>query len=243
MSKAPELIIQDFAGAHNSDLGKTRARLIKGGSWKRQRVIVILPAADMIPAKVALSHWNLAFSPNNGVVRILALGDEVGVAYSQAIEQILEHPEFSKWEYILSIEHDNLPPSDGVIRLIERMEGHPELSAISGLYFCRGEGGCPQIWGDPKDPIVNFRPQPPDPNGGLVECCGLGQGFCLYRLSMFKDKNLRRPWFKTLNGKDGTGIGTQDLYFWTDARKHGYRAAVDCSVKVGHMDIATGMIW
>jgi len=63
----PALIIQDFGGGHSADLGKTRARLIKGGSWKKQRIIVILPAADTIPAKVALTHWNLAFPPNNGV--------------------------------------------------------------------------------------------------------------------------------------------------------------------------------
>ena len=38
-------------------------------------------------------------------------------------------------------------------------------------------------------------------------------------------------------GENGTGIGTQDLYFWGDARKYGYRCAIDCSVKVGHYDL------
>ena len=49
----------------------------------------------MISAKVALSHWNLIFPPNNGVFRMLCLGMEVGDAYSQAIEQILAHPDLS----------------------------------------------------------------------------------------------------------------------------------------------------
>jgi hypothetical protein len=53
---------------------------------------------------------------------------------------------------------------------------------------------------------------------------------------MFKNPQLKKPWFKTLNGRDGQGIGTQDLTFWSDARKHGYRCAIDCSVKVGHYD-------
>src|SRR5690348_15372247 len=122
----PQLVTtQDFAGAHNSDLQKTTARLIKGSSWKKQRVVVIIPAGASIPAKVALSHWNLAFPPNNGVVRYLAQGMEVGDAYSTAIEQILAHPDLSQWEYVLTVEHDNTPPSDGVIRLIEQMENHP----------------------------------------------------------------------------------------------------------------------
>lgn len=227
-----------FSGAHNADLEGTRARLLRGGSWKKQRIVVVIPSADLIPAKVALSHWNLAFPPNNGVARILAQGLEVGDAYSSAIEQVLAHPEFSQWEYLLTIEADNCPSGDGVIKLVERMDAHPEMACIGGLYFTKGEGGCAQIWGDINDPVVNFRPQLPDPNGGLVECYGTGMGFNLWRLKMFKDERLKKPWFRTLNGRDGQGIGTQDLTFWSDARKYGYRCAIDCAVKVGHYDYA-----
>jgi len=193
----------------------------------------------MIPAKVALSHWNLAFPPNNGVCRILAQGMEVGDAYSTAVENILAHPDLSQWEYLLTVEHDNMPPPDGVIRLVEQLEAHPEFACIGGLYFTKGEGGVAQIWGDPLDPIPNFRPQVPV-NDALVECCGTGMGFNLFRLAMFKDKKLRKPWFVTQT-KDG--VATQDLYFWGDARKHGYRCAIDCSVKVGHHDASTGVTW
>lgn len=236
-----QLIVQDFGGKLSADLPEQRARLIKGGSWKRQRVIVIIPADTMIPSKVALSHWNLMFPPNNGVMRILAQGMEVGDAYSTALEQILAHPELREWEYVLTLEHDNMPPPDGVLQLLKRMEEHPEFACIGGLYWTKGDAGVPQIWGDPKDPVVNFRPQPPDPAGGLVECCGTGMGFNLWRLSMFKDEKLRRPWFKTVAGKEG--IGTQDLYAWGDFRKHGYRCAVDCSVRVGHYDHGADIVW
>lgn len=236
----PQLIMQDFGGAHNADKNGTSARLIRGASWKKQRIVVILPAADLIPAKVALTHWNLYFPPNNAVVRLLALGMEVGDAYSTTIEQVLANAELSKWEYILTIEHDNTPPPDGIIKLLERMEAHPELSCIGGLYFTKGEGGVAQIWGDPRDPILNFRPMQPDLNGGLVECCGTGMGFNLWRLQMFKDKRLRKPWFVTQK-KDG--VSTQDLYAWTDFRKYGYRCAIDCSVRVGHHDHNTDTTW
>lgn len=234
-----ELVIQDFGGKLNGDMVNTRARLMKGGSWKKQRIVSVIPAAELIPAKVYLSHVNLIYPPNNGVLRILALGDEVGVAYSQAIDGVLSHPELKDWEYLLTIEHDNLPPQDGVIKLIETLEEHPELSCISGLYFTKGEGGCAQIWGDPNDPLPNFRPQVPKPEA-LVECCGTGMGFAMWRISMFKDSRLPRPLFKTK--KDITGCGTQDLMFWSNARKYGYRCAVDCRVKVGHID-QSGTIW
>ena len=209
---------------------------MRGGSWKKQRVIVILPSSDLIPAKVALSHWSMAFPPNQAVHRMLALGQEVGEAYTNALNGILAHPDLSQWEYILTIESDNMPPPDGLIKLIERMEQNPQFACIGGLYWCKGPGGCAHIWGDIKDPVMNFRPQPPSPSGDLVECYGTSMGFNLWRISMFKDERLRKPWFKTLNGKDGQGIGTQDLYFWGDAKKYGYRCAVDCSVKVGHYD-------
>ncbi len=242
MTTKPQFIIQELAtaGIHNGDVGKARTRLDKSKHWKRQRIVVLLPTAEMIAAKVALSHWALSFPPNNGVARLLAIGVEVGEAYSTAIEQVLHHPELSQWEYLLTIESDNMPPADGVLKLLERMETNPQFSGIGGLYYTKGEGGVPQIWGDVKDPVMNFRPQLPDVNGGLVECNGTGMGFNLWRMSLFKDKKLRRPWFVTQR-KDG--IATQDLYFAIDARKHGYRFAIDCSVKVGHYDINTDTVW
>ncbi len=238
----PQLLLQDLAtaGINNGAIGKTRSRLDKSKSWKRQRIVVILPTAESIPAKVALTHWNLVFPPNNAVARILAIGMEVGEAYSTAIEQVLAHPELSKWEYILTVEHDNMPPADGVIKLLEHMEANPKLDCVGGLYFTKGDGGVAQIWGDPKDSILNFRPQLPDANGGLVECCGTGMGFNLWRMSMFKSKKLRRPLFKT---EKTNGVTTQDLYFWSDARKHGHRCAIACDVKVGHYDLASDTVF
>jgi hypothetical protein len=203
---------------------------------------MLIPAGKSIPTKVYLSHCSLIFPPNQASFKMAAIGMEVGEAFSTAIQDILNHPELSQWEYILTIEHDNIPPQDGLVKLLKRMEDHPEFSCIGGLYWTKGEGGVPQIWGDPND-ALNFRPQPPDPNGGLVECQGTGMGFNLFRLSMFKDERLRKPWFKTLNGSEGQGVGTQDLYFWSDARKYGYRCAIDCSVKVGHYEDSTGITW
>lgn len=236
------------AGFNNEDLAKSSLRVIEGGSWLKQRCIVILPSSDLIPAKVALAHWAMAFPPNQAVHRMLALGCEVGAAYSQAIAEIIAHPDLSQWEFILTIEADNCPPPDGVVRLMKQMHAHPELACIGGLYWCKGyDSLAPHIWGDIKDPVVNYRPQPPMP-GQLVECYGTSMGFNLWRTSLFRDERLARPWFKTLDGSEGKGIGTQDLAFWNDARKYGYRCAVDCSVLVGHYDHAgsfgpAGMMW
>lgn len=236
-----EIVNSDtFIGKHNANLPTSRSRILRGGSWKKQRIIVLLPASEMMSTRVALSHWNLIFPPNNAVHRMLCLGMEVGDAYSQAIEAILNEPTLSTWEYVLTIEADNMPPMDGVILLCESMEQHPELACIGGLYWTKGEGGVAQIWGDPSDPILNFRPQAPQAET-VQECCGTGMGFNLWRLSMFKDKKLRKPWFRTQAGKNG--VGTQDLYFWGDARKHGYRCGVDTRCRVGHYDVGNDFVW
>jgi len=239
MSAKPQIVTLD-GGVHNTDLEGARERILKGGSWKKQRIIVLIPSSDLIPAKVALSHWGLIFPPNNAVYRMLCLGMEVGDAYSQAIENVLAHPDLSQWEYILTIEHDNIPPADGVLKLLESMDAHPEYACIGGLYWTKGEAGVPQVWGDPADPVLNFRPQAPR-IGELQECCGTGMGFNLWRVSMFKDERLRRPWFKTQASAEG--VGTQDLYAWADFRKYGYRCAIDNRVLVGHYDHSTGICW
>ena len=233
----PQLVITDMSGQHAANLEETSARLHRGSSWKKQRIIVILPAADVVPAKCVLSWWNLAFPPNNGVIKIVALGQEVGDAYSSAIEQVLSNKDLAQWEYVLTVEHDNAPPADGVVKLVDRMEEHPEYACISGLYFTKGPGGVAQIWGDVSDPVLNYRPQPPRTDGALQECYGTGMGFALWRLSMFKDERIARPWFRTKRGVNGEGVGTQDLVFWSEARKYGYRCAVDTSVRVGHYDL------
>lgn len=234
------LVSETPTGLRNVDLELAGGMVLEGGSWKKQRIAVILPSASTISARVALSHWNLIFPVNQPVFRLLALGQEVGDAYSNAIESILAHPDLGTWEYILTIEADNMPPPDGVLKLLRRMEMHPEFACIGGLYWTKYEGGVPQIWGDVSDPVPNYRPQPPKP-GELVECCATGMGFNLWRMSMFKDPKLHKPWFQTVNGPQGTG--TQDLHFWSDARKFGYRCAIDCGCLVGHWDERGQVAW
>lgn len=236
----PQIVFQE-AGRHNESLQESTSRIMKGNSWKKTRIVTIIPAGDSIPAKVYLSHCSLIFPPNQAHHRILALGQEVGEAYSNCIESVLAHPDLSGWEYVLTIEHDNAPAPDGVLKLIKRMEEHPEFACVGGLYWTKGEGGVPQIWGDVRDPIPNYRPQAPVP-GQLVECYGTGMGFNLWRMSMFKDKRIARPLFRTKANKE-EGVGTQDLAFWAEARKYGYRCAIDCDNLVGHFDAANDIMW
>lgn len=234
----PALITQDFSGQNNQNLPYLIERQIKQGHYKRQRIVVVIPTIEAIHPKVYLTHLNLLYPLNNPIRRMLAVGMEVGAAYESAFQAIVADQELVQWEYVLTLEADNMPPHDGILKLLEHMEAHPEYSAIGGLYFYKGPHGVAQIWGDPKDQFLNFRPQPPDLLDGLVECCGLGMGFTLFRMELFRDKKIGTPWFKT-----NDGVYTQDLYFWAKAKPLGYRCAVACDVRVGHYEQKTDRIW
>src|SRR5690349_8226678 len=129
------------SGFHNSNLEQSSMRILEGGSWRHQRTIMLIPASKTIPTKVYLSHCSLIFPPNQAAHRMAAIGMEVGQAFSSAIESILSTPGLNEWEYLLTIEHDNCPPVDGLVKLIAQMEAHPEYAAIGGLYWTKGEGG------------------------------------------------------------------------------------------------------
>jgi hypothetical protein len=238
----PQIIMAADLGAHNADLQAADARLDKNASYKDLSTIIIVPALASVPTKAVAAWWNMMTPPNQKIAKLFAAGMEVGAAYENVVQAILDNPELSKWKYILTLEHDNIPPSDGLLKLLERAEANPEFDVIGGLYWTKGPGGVAQCWGNPNEHPINFKPQKPRLDGGLLEVNGTGMGFTLYRTAMFKDKRLRRPWFKSAASKE-EGVFTQDLYFALDARKHGHRFAIDCGVKVGHLDINADQVW
>jgi hypothetical protein len=166
------------------------------------------------------------------------------------IQAILDHPDLSTWRFVLTYESDNTPPPDGLLKLIETMYSGP-WAAVAGLYWTKGPEGMPMIYGDPKDPEVNFRPQVPTVDGPQ-ECRGVAMGFTLWDMHLFKDKRLRTPWFKTTQSYtpwQGASAGTQDLEFCARIGELGYRMCVDTRVRVGHVQFdgnpqyPEGFVW
>ena len=237
----PQIVIENLEGIHNADILKSVERLEKGKTYRDLSTICVVPTRGMIPAKAVQTWMGLITPMNQKFTRIFIIGMEVGEAYNAAIETILSHPQLSQWKYVLTLEEDNLPPPDGLIKLYEHID---EFDVIGGLYWTKGEGGQPMIYGDINDSELNFRPQPPIKE--IQECNGLGMGFTLFKLDIFKDPRIERPWFKTCQDWDpqkGAKIYTQDLYFFEKIRKLGYRVACDTRVKVGHYDPEMDVVW
>lgn len=241
----PVIIIGgDTPGVHNTDLKAARERIKGGKAYKDTSTVIVIPTRGVIPAPVVESWLNLQTPMNQRLVRMFISGMEVGDAYEKAVETILAVEWLRDFRYMLTLEEDNIPPMDGIPRLLENICDcekvcNTHYAQVAGLYWTKGEGGQPMIYGHPKE-MLTFRPQPPQV-GKVQECNGTGMGFTLFHMGLFRDGVIEKPWFKTVQGPEG--LGTQDLYFMGKARKAGFRIASDNRVKVGHYDISTGITW
>lgn len=238
----PQIVFENYQGLHNNNLDASASRLEQYKSYRDLSTICIIPTRGMISAKVVQNWWGLMPPMNQKFIRVFMIGMEVGEAYTAAIEQILANPELSKWKYILTVEEDNMPPPDGLLKLYESMDTY---DVVGGLYWTKGEMGQPMIYGDPKSMPLTFIPQIPIPET-VQECNGLGMGFNLFKMEIFKDPRVPKPFFKTLQ-EYTPGVGTrgytQDLYFYENIHKLGYRVACDTRIKVGHYDVEHDIVW
>ena len=230
-------IITPEGGFHNADLDTARTRLFQGNTYKDVSTVCVIPTRGTIPARVLQSWFGLITPMNQKFIRLFMTGMEVGEAYEQAVAYILGNPELSSWKYLLTLEEDNMPPPDGLLKLLNAIESGP-YDVVGGLYWTKGAGGQPMCYGQPGVLPLNFIPQVPGADT-IQPCNGLGMGFTLFRISAFKDARFTRPWFKTeqtYTPNVGTRMFTQDLYFFEQAARLGLKIACDTRCKVGHYD-------
>jgi hypothetical protein len=244
-----KIITEGLSGFHNSNLDAAAQRMKKSGMYKDLSTVIVTPCIGDIPPAIVQSFASLIRPMNQKVIGPIFIENmEVGAAYTAAVEMILGNPELSTFKYMLTIETDNMPPPDGLMKLYESIEGEVDgqkYDVSSGLYWTKGEMGAPMIYGDPYVLPLNFIPQPPIPES-VQRCNGLGMGFGLFRLDMFRDARIPKPWFETRNHfvqGQGTEVFTQDLWFFSNAGKLGYKFCSDNRVKVGHRDRNDGRIY
>lgn len=236
----PKIIVEDWQGRHN--ISDYQNRLETAKTYQDLSTICIVPTRGVIAAKVVQNWMGMMTPMNQKFTRVFIIGMEVGAAYCHAIDMILANPELSKWKYVLTLEEDNMVPPDGLLKLYESIGNY---DAVGGLYWTKGEGGQPMCYGDPKAIPINFIPQIPSVDE-IKECNGLGMGFTLFKMEMFLANKLPKPLFQTkqvYTPNIGVECYTQDLFFFQNARKEGYRFACDSRVKVGHYDVNQDIVW
>lgn len=251
-------------------LGFDRVKTIHGSTYKDNSTIVIIPmrgiekhsddevckGGDHRFCKIPAMHHQVAsairgmIAPMNQKRALFeVVGHEVGQAYNEAIRGILVDPNLSKWRYILSIEDDNIVPPDAHIRLLESIE-ETKADAVGGIYFTKGDLNMPMAYGDPErfrqTGVLDFAPLDVSKfieSKNVVECNGLAQGCTLFRMDLFRQ--IPEPWFVTVNDVTPEGVKcyTQDLAFAEKAKRAGKRFFIDCRVKVGHLDVASEILY
>jgi hypothetical protein len=246
-----QLGVEEVKEALSPGLGFERVKNIPGSTYRDNSTVIIVPERSPMFHHRVVQSWQGLISPMNAKRSwLFVINEEVGQAYTNTIKSILAHPELSKWKYIMTLESDNLPPADAHIRLLETIEWG-NYDAVSGIYFTKGEINMPQAYGDPtvykSTGVLDFRPRDIRAalqQGSVMEVNGIAMGCALWHIEMFKQ--IEPPWFVTVNdvvaGK-GASCFTQDLYFCQRAVQAGKRFAVDFRVKVGHMDLNTGLVY
>lgn len=239
---APQIILGHDPGVHNLDPEASSERLRRGRQYEDLSTVCIIPTRGKVDARVVESWWGLMQAMNQPFIRMIVKGMEVADAYNAAIEQTLAHPQLKDWRYVLTLEEDNCPPPDGLLKLYESISNY---DVVGGLYWTKGEGGQPMIYGRPGS-VPMFAPQRPEPHEweSVIETNGLGMGFTLFRMDLFRE--MEPPWFKTVqdwNPAEGARASTQDLHFFANAREAGKRVACDLRVRVGHYDEQGDVVW
>ena len=134
-------------------------------------------------------------------------------------------------EFLLTVEDDTFPPSDGFIRLIKKYrESNNKKLIIGGWYPKKSKAreGTPII-------IKNDIRQALEDDGDSHEVYTIPMGFTLIPTIIFNDISF--PFFVTTENL------TQDSFFSQNAREAGYVLLCDTSIKCKHHDIKTGEIY
>ena len=227
------------------------ARVERVGLHRDLSCVLLMPVtAKGIPPYVVDSWLSLVGAPNQPRTQIMVKNAEVGEAYNLMFNAVLNHPVLASWRWVVTLEHDNVPPPFGLVDLLAAAD-EGDWDVLGGLYFTKGVDGVPQIWGDRRRPLQNAPWSPwldrtfDYQEGQIVECWGTGMGFTAFRMATMIEvlAALPAPWFETTAG-EAKGVATQDLAFFR--RAHAVRplkVGVHTGIKVGHYDDSTGIPW
>jgi hypothetical protein len=232
---------ETYKGRHNQDLDSSISRLKKLNSYKELSTICIVPTNGLIPAKIAENWLNQTSQMNQKFVRLMMIGMEKYYAFNNCIENILQTPKLNEFKYILTLEEDTIIPPDGLHKLFESMDNY---DVVGGLAFTKGIEGKPMVYGNPRGFFETMTKTSVFPET-IQECRGIGTSYTMFKLDIFKNEKLKKPWFRSspklkLGETKNEEIDTD---FYNELSKLGYKVACDTRVRLGKYDIATDTIW
>ena len=136
--------------------------------------------------------------------------------------------EASTHDWLLFMDDDVLPPTKGLVKLIEH-----DKDIVTGLYFAKQPPHFPQIYKKNKeddklyDAIWDYGKEK------LFEVDACGAGFMLVKRAVFQ--KIGAPYFKYVTDDDGKRVTGEDLWFCRRAREEGFRIHCDPTVLCTHV--------
>lgn len=228
-----ELQIASNPGRHNTDLQSSINRLLRANSYRDLSTVCILPTSGTVHARVVQNWMTHLTQMNQKFVRLPIITKNKYDAFNNAIQGILTTPGLKDFKYILTMEEDVMPPYDGLIKLYENIE---KYDVVGGLVWDKGPEGKPKIYGIPHMIPQTFLSVAPYPDT-IQSCLGLSTEFTLFKLSIFEDQRIQKPWFLANHEE------RSEVYFFENIHKVGYTVACDTRVKVGHYDAKNDIVW
>lgn len=151
-------------------------------------------------------------------------------------------------DYLLFVSDDVLPPPNILLAMLDKIGREfptengqmARASMITGVYWTKGYPSEPYLWngllkGTYKDWTV----------GEFFPVDFAGCDALMIEVEMLKQ--LPQPWFSTEwtwePGQQVSPIATEDFYFYSKAREHGFRLFADTAIQCFHEDRSTGMLY
>jgi 2-polyprenyl-3-methyl-5-hydroxy-6-metoxy-1,4-benzoquinol methylase len=191
------------------------------------KLAICIPLYGSIPANFFINFMNriheLYTNGRNYEVRIhMKQGQPVDLVRNELVNMALQY----NCDYIMFIDSDMILPPKAIDNLIDM-----NVDIASGLYFSKGKPFLPvaRIYQDDKHfYLEDFE------FDRILEVDGVGLGCCLIKSEIFK--KIKYPWFK-FNWSEWKGqIGqlAEDLYFFDEAKKLGYKVYLNTGITCNH---------
>jgi len=191
--------------------------------------------------KVSIS-WARALRHVGGPLgsNMVELAPVEGKPIAEARNELMQGAIASNCDFLLFLGDDVLLPPDTLHQLIQRMWDDPSVHLVTGMYWTKTWPTQPYIWrGIQRGPYLDWK------HGEYFEVDYAGCDCLLIRLSP-EMKALGPDWFSTdwtweAESEMLNLLATEDFYFFTKARKAGFKLWCDTNVQCLHEDRESGV--
>lgn len=193
----------------------------------KKKILIGIPTAKYIEVETFRSLWNLTVPEGYE----LDFQYFYGYNISQIRNLIAEWAK--RYDYLLSIDSDIVLPKDALVKMIAA-----DKDIVSGLYIQRIPGTqTVEIYMDTPNGGCTNIPYALLENRGVVEVAACGMGCALIKGDVFRKMEYPHFFYKEAIRHEETV--SEDVYFCTKARSHGFKVWADTSIKCDHIGSTT----